>query len=70
MSSSYPRPLPRYRVPRTRSKPIPVVGENGTKFPIVIVVLLALMLFGLIGHVATKGYHCHTVRVGDSLVCQ
>jgi len=42
--------------------------KSSTK--VVLVVIGALLLLGLIGKVATSGYHCHTVRVGDSIGCE
>jgi hypothetical protein len=37
---------------------------------VIIAILVALVLFGVLGKVTTAGYHCHYVRVGDSEVCQ
>lgn len=56
--------------PQTRPQAPPQPAAKEKKFPVVIVVLAALMLLGLLGHQTTKGYHCHYIRVGDSIVCQ
>lgn len=37
---------------------------------VIIAAIIVLVLFGAIGKVATSGYHCHNIRVGDSIVCQ
>ena len=37
---------------------------------ILTVVLIVMVLLGVLGKVTTAGYHCHYIRVGDSIVCQ
>lgn len=37
---------------------------------IVLIVIGVLVLLGVIGKVATSGYHCHNVHVGDTISCE
>jgi hypothetical protein len=37
---------------------------------IIIGFIVVMVLLGVLGHETSKGYHCHYIRVGDSIVCQ
>ena len=37
---------------------------------VVIIIIIALVLFGVLGKFTTSGYHCHWITVGNSQVCQ
>jgi hypothetical protein len=37
---------------------------------IFLALIVAFVMFGVLGKVTTAGYHCHWITVGQSRVCQ
>jgi hypothetical protein len=41
-----------------------------TASKLIIGLIIAMVLFGVLGKTTTAGYRCHWIRLGDSQVCQ